>query len=60
MSIIKALRPSFIRSGFKTLALFLFAGAAASQTPQNVPVPQFDLAHYLGRWYEIARLPLFF
>lgn len=52
-------RPA-IRNGFGMLALYLFAGMASSQTLQNVPVAQFDLPHYLGRWHEIARLPLYF
>lgn len=49
-----------IRNGLCTLTLLLFAGMASSQTLENVPVAPFDLAHYLGRWHEIARLPLFF
>lgn len=51
---------STILHGFLTLALLLSAGTASPQTLQNVPVAQFDLAHYMGRWHEVARLPLYF
>lgn len=60
MFISKGLCHAITRNCLRMLALFLIAGVAAAQTPQNVPVAPFDLAHYLGRWYEIARLPLFF
>jgi len=59
MSRFKGTSRSSIRNGF-TLALLLFAGGASPQTPKNVPVAQWDLARYQGRWHEIARLPLFF
>lgn len=51
---------SVIQNGLGTLALFLFASVSSAQTLQNVPVTPFDLSHYLGRWHEIAHLPLFF
>jgi apolipoprotein D and lipocalin family protein len=35
----------------------LFAGQAFSAPPKLVPVSGFDLNRYLGKWYEIARLP---
>jgi apolipoprotein D and lipocalin family protein len=36
---------------------FLLAGQAFSAPPKLVPVSGFDLNRYLGKWYEIARLP---
>ena len=39
-------------------AIFLQAGSAMDN--QLVPVPGFDLNCFLGKWYEIARLPTSF
>lgn len=35
----------------------LFAGEVFSASPKYVPVSSFELNRYLGKWYEIARLP---
>ena len=34
--------------------------AALPQGTENAPVPALDLDRYLGRWHEVARLPMFF
>jgi apolipoprotein D and lipocalin family protein len=34
--------------------------AAGSAYAEVTPVPRLDQARYLGRWHEIARLPMFF
>lgn len=39
-------------------ATVLAAGTVNAEPPQ--PVSQVDLGRYMGRWYEIARLPNFF
>jgi apolipoprotein D and lipocalin family protein len=38
----------------------LLVGRALSAPPKLVPVSGFDLNRYLGKWYEIARLPFSF
>ena len=44
-----------------TAALFATAVVAAGSAHAEVtPVPGLDQARYLGRWHEIARLPMFF
>lgn len=37
-----------------------FARAHAQTTLPNEPVSQLDVKRYLGRWHEIAHLPMFF
>ena len=34
--------------------------AALSDGTPNTPVPALDLDRYVGRWHEVARLPMFF
>jgi apolipoprotein D and lipocalin family protein len=36
---------------------FLFSGQVSSASPRYQPVSNFELNRYLGKWYEIARLP---
>jgi apolipoprotein D and lipocalin family protein len=37
--------------------LILLAAGACTHTPEGVePVKDFDVARYMGRWYEVARL----
>ena len=49
------MKPTCISAGLAVAALFL-AGCAAST--RHIPaVTPFDVDRYLGRWYEIARLP---
>jgi apolipoprotein D and lipocalin family protein len=43
----------FLSCGF----FFLFTGQVFSASPQYQPVSGFELNRYLGKWYEIARLP---
>ena len=43
----------FLSCGF----FLLFAGEVFSAPPKYVPVSGFELNRYLGKWYEIARLP---
>jgi apolipoprotein D and lipocalin family protein len=38
----------------------LLAGQTFSTSPKLEPVSGFDLNRYLGKWYEIARLPTWF
>ncbi|AUL48672.1 hypothetical protein BBB39_19060 [Bordetella trematum] len=42
------------------LALALLAAAPLQAAPPVQPVEHVDLERYVGRWYEIARLPMFF
>jgi apolipoprotein D and lipocalin family protein len=44
------------------LAALALIAALASSPPAvaNVPVPELDLARYLGQWHEVAHLPMFF
>jgi apolipoprotein D and lipocalin family protein len=42
-----------LSSGF----LILFAGQVFAESPKYKPVSGFELNLYLGKWYEIARLP---
>lgn len=38
--------------------LFIFALTGCTGVPENIkPVSDFELDRYLGKWYEIARLP---
>ena len=39
---------------------FLFAAPAFTASSRYQPVAEFDLNRYLGKWYEIARLPNWF
>lgn len=41
-------------------AMVIAASPAGAQTLPNAPVPQLDLARYLGQWHEIAHLPMYF
>ena len=46
----------FIQAGFPAVLLLLLAGCAASTS--DIPaVGNFDVPRYMGKWYEIARLP---
>ncbi|ANN68816.1 lipocalin family protein [Bordetella bronchialis] len=52
-----------LRACIASLYLAALCGAAPAQAePQAVPraVPSVDLRSYLGKWYEIARLPRFY
>ncbi|MBE6352853.1 MAG: hypothetical protein E7060_07925, partial [Treponema bryantii] len=41
---------------FATILFCIVAALSAEQAPKNVvPVQDFDLDKYLGKWYEIAR-----
>lgn len=40
--------------------LAMLVPVAWSQSLPNTPVPQLDVARYLGQWHEIAHLPMFF
>ncbi len=37
--------------------LLLCTGARADDAPPLQPIPQLDVARYMGRWYEIAKFP---
>ena len=42
---------------FCLTSLFILPLASCVRLPENIqPVQHFELAHYLGKWYEIARL----
>jgi apolipoprotein D and lipocalin family protein len=45
--------------GFGVVPL-VAAGSGLSDKPELVPVSGFNLERYLGKWYEIARLPASF
>ena len=47
-----------VRHVLVALALFCAAAASAAEPPQTVA--SVDLQRYQGRWYELARLPMFF
>ena len=51
-----------MRSGSLVLLVLiaLLPGVEAHARPPPTTAPQVDLQRYLGTWYEIARLPLFF
>ena len=42
------------------MATVIVAWPAAAAGLPNRPVPSLDLHRYAGRWYEIARLPMYF
>lgn len=44
------------------IAFFACAGSAAGaeDTPILHPIPKLDVSRYLGRWYEIAKIPNWF
>jgi apolipoprotein D and lipocalin family protein len=42
---------------FLVIGFFLFAVQVSSASPKYKPVSGFELNRYLGKWYEIARLP---
>jgi len=37
--------------------LFFLSGCTGKKEPPYAPVSGFELQQYLGKWYEIARLP---
>lgn len=43
-----------------TLALQVKAADSEPKTPSVTPVQKIDINHYTGKWYEIARFPMFF
>jgi len=45
---------------FSCAVSLLLAGQTFSAPPKLEPVSGFDLNRYLGKWYEIARLPTWF
>ena len=42
------------------VATIIITWPAAAASLPNRPVPSLDLHRYAGRWYEIARLPMYF
>lgn len=45
-----------IKSIFMFLGMFLLNGCSVKVPKDITPVKPFDLSHYLGDWYEIARI----
>ncbi|MEM8366859.1 lipocalin family protein, partial [Morganella morganii] len=45
-----------IKSVFMFLGMFLLNGCSVKVPKDITPVKPFDLSHYLGDWYEIARI----
>lgn len=57
-ALVWALGPLFAMKHMKAaFALVLAVCVLPAQTPELRTVPSLDLERYLGRWYEIARLP---
>ena len=48
-----------LRSMLATILMAAAVPVAAASLP-NQPVPNLDLARYLGQWHEIGHLPMFF
>jgi len=46
--------------GLICFLLLIFIGQKASASPRYEPVTGFDINRYLGKWYEIARMPVWF
>lgn len=51
------IRPRQDLKGLLLATLLLSAGAQADEVPPLKPIPQLDVALYMGHWYEIAKFP---